>query len=148
MQITIKNSAMLALSALMLISCSSSTATSSKKETDSTSVIKEPVEDSKSTTSDEIAVETSTPEEISGVSADFKAAMDSYVDFFEQYAEFMKSYDSNDLTMLAKYTELLQQYSETMQKFEELGKEEMTDEETSYYIDTNAKIQKILLDVQ
>lgn len=149
MKTMIKTGVIFTLSALMLMSCSSTTSNSSNKSSSSTSVIKETkTEETKTTAQPEETDDTTTTEEVPGVSSEFKVAMDSYVDLCEQYAEFMKTYDSNDLTMLAKYTELVQKYTEAMQNFEELGNQEMSDEETAYYIDTNAKIQKILLDVQ
>ena len=120
------------LCSFLLLGCSSTTSSSKKSSVQVTSTPSATV----------------TPTEETSMREKFKEAMDTYVEFFEQYAEFMKSYDANDTSMLSEYTEFLQKYNETMQKFEELGNEEMNDEEMSYYIDTNAKIQKLLLQIQ
>ncbi len=88
-----------------------------------------------------------TTQETIVVDEDYKAAIDSYVEFYEKYAEFMKNYDASDLTALEEYTELLKQYNEMNEKWQAVGKKEMSKEELDYYIDANAKIQKLLLEV-
>ncbi len=98
----------------------------------------------------EEAVQTSTPEptqETVEIDEDYKAAIDSYVEFYEKYAEFMKTYDSSNVSALTEYTELLKQLNEMNEKWKAVGEKEMSKEEMDYYIDANAKIQKLLLEV-
>lgn len=98
----------------------------------------------------EEAVQTSTPEPIQEtveIDAYYKAAIDSYVEFYEKYAEFMKTYDSSNVSALTEYTELLKQLNEMNEKWKAVGEKEMSKEEMDYYIDANAKIQKLLLEV-
>lgn len=98
----------------------------------------------------EETVQTSTPEptqETVEIDEDYKAAIDSYVEFYEKYAEFMKTYDSSNVSALTEYTELLKQLNEMNEKWKAVGEKEMSKEEMDYYIDANAKIQKLLLEV-
>ena len=81
------------------------------------------------------------------IAEDYKAAIDSYVEFYEKYAEFMKTYDSSNVSALTEYTELLKQLNEMNEKWKAVGEKEMSKEEMDYYIDANAKIQKLLLEV-
>ncbi len=118
---------MILVSTMMLVGCST-TPTSSQSSKES--------------------VQTSTPtQETVEVDADYKAAIDSYVEFYEKYAEFMKTYDSSNVSALTEYTELLKQLNEMNEKWKAVGEKEMSKEEMDYYIDANAKIQKLLLEV-
>lgn len=96
---------------------------------------------------EESVVQTATPLATSEVDADYKAAIDSYVEFYEKYTEFMETYDSSDISALTEYTELLKQLNEMNEKWKAVGEKEMSKEEMDYYIDANAKIQKLLLEV-
>lgn len=122
-----KKQLMILVSTMMLVGCST-TPTSSQSSKES--------------------VQTSTPtQETVEVDADYKAAIDSYVEFYEKYAEFMKTYDSSNVSALTEYTELLKQLNEMNEKWKAVGEKEMSKEEMDYYIDANAKIQKLLLEV-
>lgn len=83
---------------------------------------------------------------------EFKAAMDEYEKFYDEYCVFMKKYTSSTdpmaaMNMLGDYTKMLQQMEEVDKKFEEWNSKDMTNAETAYYIDVTARIQKKLLDV-
>lgn len=58
----------------------------------------------------------------SQIDPNFKATMDSYEKFFDQYVDFMKKYkDSNySADMLVDYTKMMQQYSDTMTKMDSI----------------------------
>lgn len=113
-----------------------------------------------STTSDEgentaSDTETETPEEnkpaenlVDGMRPEFKEALDSYEDFFDEYCDFMKKFNESpdDLTLLGEYTEYLTQYSETMEKMGELDDGEMNDAEMKYYLEVTNRINEKLLD--
>lgn len=85
---------------------------------------------------------------VNGMRKDFKEAMDSYEAFYDSYVEFMNSYDSADLVMLAKYGELLVQMEEMNKKFEQWENEDLNDAELAYYIDVQARVSKKLLDIE
>lgn len=80
---------------------------------------------------------------------EFKEAMDSYEAFFDEYCEFMKKYkDSNNAaSMLGDYTDYMTKYTDTMAKMSELGDDELSNEEMTYYAEVTARITKKLAEV-
>ncbi len=99
--------------------------------------------------------ETEVPEEdkpaenlVDGMRPEFKEALDSYEDFFDEYCDFMKKFNEspNDLSLLGEYTEYLTQYSETMEKMGELDDGEMNDAELKYYLEVTTRINQKLID--
>lgn len=89
--------------------------------------------------------------DINGVTPSFKATMDKYEKFFDEYVDFMKRYADSDYSpdMLTDYTKLMTTYSEYMEELEKIenDKSDMTNEDWAYYIDVNARIQKKLLEL-
>ena len=77
---------------------------------------------------------------------EIKEAIDSYVEFFREYAEFMKNYDSTDLSALSGYLSFMQQYTETMQKLDDMENEDLTDAETYYFAQAMLQIDQLLLE--
>ena len=76
---------------------------------------------------------------------DIRDAIDSYEAFIDEYCEFLESYDSSDLTMLAKYAEMLQKEVEMSQKFDAMADEDLTEAEVLYYSEVSIRCsQKIL----
>ena len=90
-----------------------------------------------------------TPENENALSADFKAAMDSYEEFMDEYVAFMKKYESNpsDISLIMDYATYMSKYADAMQDFEEWEDEDMNDAELAYYIDVQARVSKKLLEV-
>lgn len=86
---------------------------------------------------------------VSGMRPEFKAAMDSYEAFMNEYVDFMKKYSKNpgDLELLADYADYLSKYSEFVDDFEKWEDEEMNTAETAYYIDIQARVSKKLLEI-
>lgn len=84
-----------------------------------------------------------------GLDPDFKAAMDSYETFMNEYVYFMKKYSENpsDLELLADYADYVSKYSEFVADFEKWEDEEMNAAETAYYIDVQARVSKKLLEL-
>ena len=85
----------------------------------------------------------------SGIDPDFKAAMDSYEKFMDEYVAFMKKYKNNpsDLGLLADYADYMSKYADFVEDFEKWEDEEMNAAETAYYIDVQARVSKKLLEV-
>ena len=83
------------------------------------------------------------------IGSDFKAAMDSYEKFFDEYVTIMKKFKNNptDMSVLSDYTKYMGQYSDMMQKFEKWEDEDLNVAETNYYIEVQARITKKLLEV-
>ena len=94
------------------------------------------------------SVEELPPETSSGgmTFAEFKSKMDSLETFFNSYAEFMKSYDSSNLEMLAKYSEMLSKYSEAMNALDEIDEASLTAEQKAYYSEVMIRINKTLME--
>ncbi len=91
---------------------------------------------------------TATPESSSGIRKSVKKAIDGYVEFFEEYVKFMKSYStsSNPLGMLAQYTNMLTKYAENIAAWEsfEEDNDDLNSAELKYYTDANSRILKLL----
>ena len=95
-----------------------------------------------------IAPET-TARDDGSISPDFKAAMDSYESFMNEYVDFMKKYnaDPTDIRLLADYANYMSKYADFIEAFEKWETEDMTTAETAYYIDVQARVNKKLLEV-
>ena len=85
------------------------------------------------------------PASSDGVDPDFKSMMDAYEDFFEEYVSFIETYDENDVSAMIEYTNMMTKYLETISKLEEIDEDELNAEELAYYIDTMARIEKMLV---
>lgn len=85
-----------------------------------------------------------------GMRAEFKAAMDNYEEFFDEYCTFMKKYaasDGTDVTLILEYANFIAQYAECMKDFEAWENEEMNDVEIAYYIEVQTRINQNLIEV-
>jgi len=84
-----------------------------------------------------------------GISSDFKAAMDSYEKFFDEYVAIMKKYanNPNDMSILADYTKYMGKYAQMMEDFEKWEDEDMNAAETAYYVQVQGRITKKLLEI-
>ena len=83
------------------------------------------------------------------IDPEFKAAMDSYEKFFDEYVAIMKKYKANptDMSILTDYANYMGQYADMMQKFEKWENEDLNTAEAAYYVDVQARITKKLLEV-
>ena len=84
-----------------------------------------------------------------GIRPEFQQAMDSYEAFMDEYCAFMEKYsasDGSDLTLLADYADYMSRYADMMEDFEAWDSEEMTTEETLYYIEVQTRINQKLLE--
>ncbi|MDM8300214.1 DUF6591 domain-containing protein [Collinsella tanakaei] len=85
----------------------------------------------------------------SGVSNDFKASMDEYEAYFDEYVEFMKAYneDPTSLELIAKYGDMMKQYSETMEAMDAIDEDSLSPEDQAYFIEVQTRINQKLLEV-
>lgn len=105
---------------------------------------------SDSTTTDSVEPDTSEPDNsVSGLRPDFKAAMDNYEKFMDEYVDFMKKYQQNpsDLSLLLDYANFMSRYTEFMNDFEAWESADMNDAETSYYIQVQLRVAQKLLEI-
>lgn len=85
---------------------------------------------------------------IDGMRPEFKAALDSYEAFFDEYCEFMKKYaaNPNDLELISEYSNYMSLYADTMSKMSALDDGNMNDAETRYYIEVTTRVSQKLLE--
>lgn len=83
-----------------------------------------------------------------GLSADFKAAMDSYENFMDEYVAFMKKYKANptDMSLLSDYTDYMSDYADFVDDFGKWENEDLNSAELSYYLDVQTRVSKKLLE--
>lgn len=77
---------------------------------------------------------------------EFKKYMDDYESFFVSYAEFMKTYDANDTSMLSQYIEVLSQYNDAMAALDAIDESQLTPEQDAYYTEVMLRISQKLLE--
>ncbi len=80
---------------------------------------------------------------------DFKAAMDSYESFIDEYIAFMKKYeasDGTDLSLLADYANYMSKYAAFAEDFDKWEEEDLSTAEASYYIEVQARVAQKLLE--
>lgn len=86
-----------------------------------------------------------------GISPDFKAAMDSYEAFFDEYVEFMKKYENADSTsqmsMMSDFADYMTKYSEVLSALEKIEDEDLSDAEMAYYLEVYSRIMKKMSEV-
>lgn len=80
---------------------------------------------------------------------DFKAAMDSYEEFMDEYVAFVKKYNANpsDMSLLEDYADYMTKYTSCMADFQKWGSADLNTAETAYYIEVQARVSKKLLEV-
>ena len=81
------------------------------------------------------------------VSADFKATMDEYEAFFDEYIEFMELYSANpsDAELLAQYGDYMSQYADTMAAMDSIDTNNLSAEDQAYFIEVQNRINQKLL---
>ncbi len=77
-----------------------------------------------------------------GVSDDFKAMMDAYEEFIDEYIAFMNKYNQNpsDMELMSEYFDFMTKYAEYADKIAKLEDSEMTDEEAAYYLEVTTRV--------
>lgn len=109
--------------------------------------------DTGSTDQADAAAEPAAPEapaaDVSGVSPDFKATMDSYEAFFNEYADFMAAYqaDASSPELLAQYAEMMTRYSDMMQSMDDIDENSLSAADYAYYLEVTGRINAKLLSV-
>ncbi len=86
---------------------------------------------------------------VSGLRPEFKAAMDAYETFYDEYCDFMKKYqaDPTNITLITEYYGILQKLNDMNEAFESWESEDLNHEEMAYYLDVNQRISKKLLEI-
>ena len=89
------------------------------------------------------------PQDESRIRPEFKEAMDSCEQFYDEYVAFMQKYQENssDLTLLADYASYMTRYEEMMNKLDAIEEDDLTTAELAYYIEVTSRIQQKLLTI-
>ena len=97
----------------------------------------------------ETTQETAPTGEAQEIDSEFKAAMDSYEKFFDEYVAIMKKYQENpnDLSILTDYAAYVGQYADMMQKLEKWENEDLNAAEAAYYVEVQTRINQKLLEI-
>lgn len=84
-----------------------------------------------------------------GVSADFKALMDSYEEFFDSYVAFMKKYkaSTDQVSMMGDLADYMGKYSDMMSKLNAIDSKSLSDADAVYYAEVSARVMKKLAEV-
>lgn len=101
-----------------------------------------------STTAKQVStIQSSSPSE--EVSKEWKQTLDAYEAFYDEYVEFMKSYDSStlDTETIDHYTELLKKFNTYSSELENVDEDSLSKADKEYFIEVNGRIQKKLLEV-
>lgn len=82
------------------------------------------------------------PELVDGMRPDFKAAMDSYEAFYDEYCDFLTRYQENpmDLRLLADYAVMMTRLSEMEAAFDAWDADDMNAVESAYYFEVSARV--------
>ena len=133
------------------------------KETVSRPVITEPVkpvqpeilpETTQTTLAETTEPEVTTVPETTSLSEstirpEFKAAMDAYEEFYDEYCDLMAQYTKNpsNLSLLGKYGQMMTKMAEVDAAFEKWNDADMTTAEAAYYLEVNGRVLQKLAKV-
>lgn len=79
---------------------------------------------------------------VDGMRPDFKAAMDSYEAFYDEYCDFLTRYQANpmDLRLLADYAVMMTRLSDMEAAFDAWDADDMNPVELAYYFEVFARV--------
>lgn len=83
------------------------------------------------------------------VTPEFKEYMDSYENFYDNYIEFMKKYNSDDANvteMMLDYTNMLSDLSKWTEEIDKIDESTLSTADDAYFILVTLRIEKKLLD--
>lgn len=80
---------------------------------------------------------------------EFKAAMDAYEKFYDEYCDLMAQYAKNpsNLSLLGKYGQMMTKMAEVDAAFEKWDDADMTTAEAAYYLEVNGRVLQKLAKV-
>ena len=78
----------------------------------------------------------------STIRPEFKAAMDAYEKFYDEYCDLMAQYTKNpsNLSLLGKYGQMMTKMAEVDAAFEKWDDADMTTAEAAYYLEVNGRV--------
>lgn len=87
--------------------------------------------------------------ESDGISPEFKASMDSYEAFFDEYVDFMRRYkeDPTNMELLGELGDMLSREADMIREFDKIEDQDLSSAEMAYYLEVHARIYKKLAEV-
>ena len=84
-----------------------------------------------------------------GVTPEFKAQMDEYEVFFDEYVEFMQKYAASDnpVALMSEYLEFMQKYTKAMEALDAIDESTLSDADSLYFAEVTLRIDEKLLSV-
>ncbi len=84
-----------------------------------------------------------------GVTPEFRAAMDSYEAFFDEYIAFMKKFenDKTDLNLLIDYATFMTRYADMTQKMDAIEETQLSVADDAYYLKVTTRIYLKLAEI-
>ena len=91
----------------------------------------------------------SSPQLVDGMRPEFKEAMDSYEEFYNDYCELMEDYMANpsDLSLITKYAEMMADLAEMDAAFAAWEDSDLNEAEMKYYIEVQSRVSQKLVEV-
>ena len=88
-------------------------------------------------------------EETAGLRPEFKEAMDSYEEYYQEYCDFMNEFSKkpDDIKLLAKSVTMMAKLEEMDEKFNAWDDADLNDEELKYYLDVQTRVMKMMIDL-
>lgn len=83
-------------------------------------------------------------------SSDFRAMVDEYEAYMNEYCDFMEAYNSdpnNVVAMASEYADMMSQYGEWASKMEAVDESALSAEDNQYFIDAQTRINQRLLEI-
>lgn len=120
------------------------TAGTTQSTTEPTTEVTEPSAETTESTTEPATEAVST-----GVTPEFKATMDAYEAFFDEYVDFMQKFTSseNTLGMMTQYASMMARYAETMSALDEIDSDSLSEADALYYMEVALRITKKLADI-
>ena len=87
--------------------------------------------------------------ENSQLGVDFKRAMDEYEDFFDQYIDIVKKYNSSngtDAQIIQDYTNCMKKYVDVVDSFDKWKDDDLNSAELKYYLEVQSRVSQKLVD--
>lgn len=87
---------------------------------------------------------------VDGMRPEFKEAMDSYEEFYDEYCDFMKKYNSDptDTELLKDYSTMMTKLADMDEKFKAWEEKDLNTKEQKYYLEVNNRILQKLVEVE
>lgn len=96
------------------------------------------------------SAQSSAPAEASGVDPNFKATMDGYESFMNEYVDFMNTYNSdpsNVVSMMARYNDMMKEYADYMATVDAIDENSLSAADLQYYLEVTGRVNQRLLEI-